>query len=92
MLDSATLAALAESFRGDLITTADSRYDQACKLYNGMITSGRALIARCADVADVIATVKFARENDLLSRFAAAAITAPGWVAATAGSSSTCRP
>ena len=66
MLDSATLAALAESFRGDLITTADSRYEQACQLYNAMIQKRPAVIARCSDVSDVIAAVKFARDRNLL--------------------------
>ena len=36
------------------------------KVYNGMIDRHPALIARCADVADVIAAVNFAREHDLL--------------------------
>ena len=66
MLDSANLAALAESFRGDLITTADSRYEQACQLYNAMIQKRPDVIARCSDVSDVIAAVKFARDRNLL--------------------------
>src|SRR5688572_1993526 len=66
MLDSATLAALAESFRGDLITTADSRYEQACQLYNAMIQKRPDVIARCSDVSDVIAAVKLARDHNLL--------------------------
>ena len=36
------------------------------QVYNGMIDRRPGLIARCADVADVIAGVNFARENDLL--------------------------
>ena len=41
-------------------------YDEARALYNGMIDKRPLLIARCADVADVIAAVNFARENGLL--------------------------
>src|SRR5207302_91902 len=39
---------------------------EARKVYNGMIDKKPRLIARCADVADVINSVNFARENDLL--------------------------
>jgi hypothetical protein len=53
-------------FRGELITPADPGYDAARKVYNGMIDRRPALIARCADVADVIAGVNFAREKGLL--------------------------
>ena len=53
-------------FRGELITPADAGYEAARKVYNGMIDRRPALIARCADVADVIAGVHFAREKNLL--------------------------
>jgi FAD/FMN-containing dehydrogenase len=53
-------------FRGELITPADAAYDGARKVYNGMIDKRPALIARCADVADVVAGVNFAREKGLL--------------------------
>ncbi|MGH8238333.1 MAG: FAD-binding oxidoreductase, partial [Steroidobacteraceae bacterium] len=66
MFNTASIAALAESFRGDLITATDSRYEQACRLYNAMIDKRPALIARCADVADVLSAVRFGREHDLL--------------------------
>ena len=36
------------------------------RLYNGMIDKRPLMIARCSDVADVIATVRFAREISLL--------------------------
>jgi FAD/FMN-containing dehydrogenase len=53
-------------FRGDLITPGDGTYDAARKVYNGMIDKRPALIARCVDVADVMAGVHFAREKKLL--------------------------
>ncbi|HXY38311.1 MAG TPA: FAD-binding oxidoreductase [Vicinamibacteria bacterium] len=53
-------------FRGELIAPADPAYDGARKVYNGMIDRRPALIARCADVADVMAGVGFAREKGLL--------------------------
>jgi len=57
---------LRATFRGELITPADAAYDAARKVYNGMIDRRPALIAKCADVADVMAGVNFAREKKLL--------------------------
>ncbi len=55
------------SFRGELIQPADAVYEAARKVYNGMIDKRPRLIARCVDVADVMAAVEFGRENDLLT-------------------------
>jgi hypothetical protein len=57
---------LRAKLRGELTTPADATYDAARKVYNGMIDRRPALIAKCADVADVIASVNFAREKQLL--------------------------
>src|SRR5947209_1461626 len=62
-MDSATLKA---SLRGELLQPGDEGYEAARKVYNGMIDKHPALIARCADVADVITAVNFGRENNLL--------------------------
>jgi FAD/FMN-containing dehydrogenase len=51
--------------RGKLIEPADPGYDEARKVYNGMISRNPRLIAKCADVADVITAVNFGRQNDL---------------------------
>jgi FAD/FMN-containing dehydrogenase len=56
----------AQSLRGELIQPSDNGYDEARKLYNAMIDRRPRFIVRCADVADVIASVNFARENKLL--------------------------
>src|ERR1700674_1490187 len=56
---------LRESLRGTLIGRDHPDYDDARKLYNGMIDKRPLLIARCADVADVISAVNFGRDNDL---------------------------
>jgi FAD/FMN-containing dehydrogenase len=53
----------AATFRGDIVQPGDPGYDTARAIYNGMIDKRPALIARCVDVADVIATVGFARET-----------------------------
>jgi hypothetical protein len=54
---------LAGALRGDLIGPADSGYDQARSVYNGMISKRPAAIARCRDAADVVTCVRFAREH-----------------------------
>jgi FAD/FMN-containing dehydrogenase len=59
-----SLTALTATMRGDLIKPGDSQYDEARKLYNAMIDRRPALIAKCRDVADVIAAVNFAREQN----------------------------
>ncbi len=57
---------LIASVRGRVIQPGDTDYDQARALYNGMIDKQPRLIVRCADVADVIAAVNFARDRGLL--------------------------
>src|SRR5438067_542780 len=63
MLQKETIDQFRSQFRGDLIGPEDQRYADARKVYNGMIDRKPALIAQCADVADVMAAVRFAREN-----------------------------
>ncbi len=58
---------LRNSLRGKLIDQNDAGYHAARKVYNGMIDKYPAMIAKCADVADVITSVKFARENKILT-------------------------
>ncbi len=53
------------SLRGRVIGRNHPDYDEARKLYNAMIDKRPLLIARCADVADVIASVNFGRDNKL---------------------------
>jgi hypothetical protein len=57
---------LRAGFRGEVILAGDRGYDEARKVYNGMIDRHPAIIARCADVADVIAAVNYARDRDML--------------------------
>ena len=62
-----TMDQLRSAFRGELIQPADAAYDAARKVYNGMIDKRPQLIARCVDVADVMAAVQFGRDNQLLT-------------------------
>lgn len=57
--------ALVATMRGPVIGRTDSDYDDVRSLYNGMIDKHPQVIARCADVADVVTAVNFARENGL---------------------------
>ena len=62
-----TVEELKNRLRGEIIQPGDNGYDDARKVYNAMIDRRPALIARCADAADVIAAVNFGRENDMLT-------------------------
>jgi FAD/FMN-containing dehydrogenase len=60
------IAALGEALRGRLLTADDGEYGEARQIWNGMIDRRPSLIARCIDTADVMHSVQFAREHDLL--------------------------
>jgi len=66
MLGKAEIGRFKAKLRGELIDPGDPNYVAARRVYNGMIDKRPRLIARCADVADVIAAVHFGRENSLL--------------------------
>jgi FAD/FMN-containing dehydrogenase len=66
VLEDATIQGLRAELRGSLLSQEDAAYDEARKVWNGMIDRRPALIARCAGVADVIAAVRFARSHELL--------------------------
>lgn len=52
---------------GQVLTAEDGGYDDARRIWNGMIDRRPAIVARCADAADVARAVRFAREHRLLS-------------------------
>jgi FAD/FMN-containing dehydrogenase len=51
---------------GETLTPEDAAYGEVREIWNAMIDSRPALIARCLDADDVVHSVKFARANDLL--------------------------
>jgi FAD/FMN-containing dehydrogenase len=63
--DGGTIDEFETGFRGTLFRPGDEGYDEARAVYNGMIDRRPAVIARCADVADVIAAVNVGREHGL---------------------------
>ena len=64
-VDETAIQELASRLRGALIRPGDTGYEQARAVYNGMIDRRPALIARCVDVADVMAAINFARDHQL---------------------------
>ena len=65
-LPNEAIEAFAAKLRGKLITPKDTNYNETRKVYNGMIDKHPGMFAMCVDVADVIASVNFARENNIL--------------------------
>jgi FAD/FMN-containing dehydrogenase len=59
------ISKFAQNHRGPVIGRNHEEYEDARKLYNAMIDKRPLLIARCADVGDVIAAVNFGRDNKL---------------------------
>jgi FAD/FMN-containing dehydrogenase len=66
-MNSGSMEKLQAKLRGEIIQPGDPAYDTARKVYNGMIDKRPRFIARCTDVADVMAAVEFGRENNLLT-------------------------
>src|SRR5215471_10089963 len=64
-LEETTVQELVSRMRGELFRPGDAGYEEARQVYNGMINKHPALIARCVDVADVMAAVNFARVHQL---------------------------
>jgi FAD/FMN-containing dehydrogenase len=60
-----TIAQFRAQLRGELIEPGSASYETARKVYNAMIDKKPRLIAKCVDVADVIAAVKFGRTSGL---------------------------
>ncbi len=77
--DERAIAAFRSALRGPLIGPADAAYDPARRVYNAMIDRRPRLIARCADVADVIHCVNFAREEGLPPAIRGGSHSVPGF-------------
>src|SRR5512138_1937719 len=57
------IRAFTAQLQGEVILPGDARYEEARRVYNGMIDKRPALIARCKDATDVINAVNFSRNN-----------------------------
>lgn len=60
------VTALKSRHRGPIVLPGEAGYEEARTLWNAMHDRRPAVVARCLGVADVMACVEFARENDLL--------------------------
>jgi len=60
-----SLQSFGTGLSGTVIRRGDAGYDQARRVWNGMIDRSPAAIFRCSSTADVVAAVNFAREEGL---------------------------
>jgi FAD/FMN-containing dehydrogenase len=58
--------AFAAGVRGRVLVSGDVGYEEARAIWNGLIDRRPALIVQCTGAADVVDSVNFAREHDLL--------------------------
>ena len=65
-VSASAVADLTQRLRGPLLLPAHADYEEARRVWNGNVDRRPALIARCAGVADVLESVRFARDHDLL--------------------------
>jgi FAD/FMN-containing dehydrogenase len=66
MVPDHAIRAFAAGFHGRLIQPADDAYPEARRVWNGLIDRRPALIAQCADPADVVRAVRLAAQHELL--------------------------
>ncbi len=59
------LRAFLAAIRGTALKPGDAGYDEARRVWNGMIDRRPAVIVRCSGTADIIACINFAREQGL---------------------------
>lgn len=67
------------TLRGKAIRPSDDGYDAARRVYNAMIDRRPLLIVQCADVADVMRCVNFAREEGLAPAVRCGSHSVPGF-------------
>jgi FAD/FMN-containing dehydrogenase len=66
IIERADIEQLRARFQGQLIEPDNPVYNEARKVWNGMIDRQPGLIAVCSGVADVMTAMRFARKRDLL--------------------------
>lgn len=77
-VSSEAVETFSNQLRGDVITAGDDDYGEACTIYNAMIQKEPAIIVRCRNAGDVINSVNFARDNDLLLAIRSGGHNGPG--------------
>ena len=74
-----TIEQLRAAVGGEVITPGDADYEEARRVWNGMIDCHPALIVRCASTDDVAAAVNFGRDHDLLVSVRGGSHSTPGY-------------
>lgn len=64
-IDQQSITHFQHQLQGDLIQPGDATYEQARRVWNGMIDRRPHLIARCRNVGDVALAIGFARRHNL---------------------------
>lgn len=72
------LEELNDRIKGNIITPDHADYEEARSIYNGMIDKKPSIIVYCQNVADVIASVNFARQHQLLTSVRGGGHNGPG--------------
>lgn len=65
-IENAKVEEFKKQFGGDVILPDDPSYDEVRQIWNAMIDRKPGMIARCKTADDVVQSVNFARDNDLL--------------------------
>jgi len=82
---SVDVESLRAALEGQLVGPQDADYDEARKIWNGMLDRYPAAVARCASVSDVVAAVNFARRHDLPLAIRCGGHSTPGYSTCDAG-------
>ena len=78
-LSEAMARELRGALQGELVLPGDAAYDEARRVWNGMIDRRPAAVVRCAVTADVAAAVNFARRHGLVVAVRCGAHSTPGY-------------
>ena len=65
--------------KGHVVVPEDPSYDEARRVWNGMVDRKPAAVVRCISTSDVVAAVTFARERELLLAVRCGAHSTPGY-------------
>src|SRR5258708_10031668 len=66
VLQASDIARLRQAIRGELVLADDPGYDQARRVWNGMVDKRPAAVIYCAESQDVVAAVSFAKSQGFL--------------------------
>jgi len=84
-VDGADIWGLREAMRGQVLVPGETGYDEARRVWNGTVDRRPALIARCADVADVQRALGFAVRHHLTVAVRGGGHSVPGFSACDDG-------